>query len=365
MAAGTCGLFAVAVGLGAVLATAGDADAGPIDIDLPVKPLYQNDYTDRLDNSATTIDKDGCTLTAWTMAFNHAISGAGLHGKAGDKAGPLITYTPADINRLMNDYRYEQKTYKKGPDGKPIREGGKLVVEKVETKNGWGLTIGPDGKPIGAATDINLGSLFKAVEKDTKARSFEGKGLTQERFFSDGWGDAAEIGKGGLVVDTTFLKLLEQLENGVPVVVRVFNDNHSVLVSSYHAKDGAARGAGRYDIKDPWKPAGIEWLDHEDYKNTIYSWGAGVFKAGGVHVPFEVPSDFFIDPVLLTDPEANPDAFGLQFFVEVPAHHAHVPAPATLMCLLGSLVLTCSSRTILRTSCIRRWARSTSDTSRH
>ena len=81
--------------------------------------------------------------------------------------------------------------------------------------------------------------------------------------------------------------------------------------------------------RDPSKNAdasSIRWLDDPAYNNRIFTWDAGVFKAGGLHDPFSVPSDYYIDPFLLTDIEANPDYFGPQLFLA-----NHVPEPNTVM----------------------------------
>jgi hypothetical protein len=299
----------------ALLLPISDIEAQPI-YDIPVTPLYQRDYEDKIDNSGHTIATMGCTLTAWTMDINYAINVVGLHTKKPDGSmGDLITYTPADINRLLNEYRYEQKTYKKDESGKYVKdEKGRYIVERIEIKNGWGLTIGADGKPIGSATEINMGALFKAVQNDTRIHSFEGKSLKQESYRAPGWsGIPSDIGRDGVVLDPNYLRILEELESGRPVVVRVANDTHSVLVTSYHGEEGKPKGSGRYDIKDPQSNT-IVWLDH--YGNKIYGWDTGVFKAGGLHNPFEVPSDYYIDPILLTDPEINPEYYGSQVFLE-------------------------------------------------
>ena len=282
-----------------------------ITFNIPVTPLYQGDYTDKMDNSDLRIADFGCSLTALTMSINYAINTNGLHSKNPDGTiGNLITYTPADINRLLNEYRYKQNIYKKDANGEYVVKDGKYVVERIEIKNGWSVTIGEDGKPIGSNTSINVGALLKAIENDTRMRSFEGKGLKQESYRSSN-----DIGPDGVVLDPNYLKILEELEQGRPVPVRVAEDKHSVLITSYHGEQGKQRGSGKYNIKDPASNS-IVWLDHENYKNKIYSWNAGVFKAGGLHNPFEVPSDYYIDPILLTDPEINPEYYGLQIFVE-------------------------------------------------
>ena len=52
--------------------------------------------------------------------------------------------------------------------------------------------------------EINMGALFKAVKQDTKARSFEGKGLKQESYRSPGWsGIPEDIGADGVVLGRT------------------------------------------------------------------------------------------------------------------------------------------------------------------
>lgn len=310
---------------------------------LPVDHLFQNDYPEKIDNSNVTIAEQGCTLTAHTMVINYALKQEGLHKKNEDGSqGVLIQYTPAEVNTLLNNYRYEQKTYKKDANGEYVKdEHGKYIVEKVETKNGWGVTIGADGKPQGSCTNLNTGALRKAVLADTAGTSFEGEGLNATRLYAPGWKDSPTVNKTtGVALDEDFDFILSQLEAGRPAVVRVKalgDGGHTVVVSSYHADEGAPRGSGRYDIQDPWRledGSSIEWLDHADYDNTIYSYGARVYQTGGIHDPYAVPSDFYIDPEYLYDPLVNPDQYGPQLIF----YDRLVPEPMSVL-LFGSALL--------------------------
>lgn len=280
-------------------------EAQATDIDIPVTKLYQNDYPQKMDNSEDTIAKNGCSITAFTMLINQAVEVQGLHEKNPDGTeGPIISYTPAELNTLLNNHRYQQKTYKKDVQGDYVRP---LVVEKEETKNGWSVTIGEDGKPIGSDTDLNIGALLKVVKSDTKSRSFENEGLTMKEYRKDD--------PNGVTLDENYKKVLDELNAGRPVVVRTRDNKHTVLVKSFQQAQGQPEGRGRYNIADPWKkPDGtsIEWLDDEEYKNKIWSSRTGVFQKGGLHDPYEVPSDYWIDPEYLDDLEMNPDQYGLQ-----------------------------------------------------
>jgi len=300
------------------------------DVVIPnVTHLCQNDYPQNLDHCPTntidpsktiTIANSGCTLTAYAMLINQALAAQGLHQKKTDGSqGPIISYTPADLNTLLNDYQYQQPIYKVDANGKT--DG----VDHIETKCGWGtgkapsgqgaLTIGTDGKPIGSNTDISLGALFKAVQSDTKSKSFEGKGLTQKAGYASGYNGAPAIDANGVTLDDKYTKVLDELEAGMPVIVRTKNDGHTVLVTSFHQTPGQARGLGRYDIADPWNnPDGssIQWLDDPQYHNMIWSWGADVFQKGGHSDPYQAPGDYYVPPEYLNDSQINPDQYGPQ-----------------------------------------------------
>jgi hypothetical protein len=284
-------------------------------VDIPVTKLYQNDYPQKMDTSEDTIAKWGCTLTAWTMLINQALVAQGLHQKNPDGTeGPIISYTPAELNTLLNNYRYEQAV---DAQGKPVNKNDP-TFDHMQTMNGWSLPIGADGKPVGSSTDINMGALLGAIEKDTKSRSFEGVGLQQKKSRTPGYGGIPKIGSGGVILDENYKYVLEELKAGRPVVVRTHNNGHSVLVKSFEQAEGQPQppeGKGRYDIADPArKPDGtsIEWLDDNEYQNRIWGFDTTVFQKGGFHDPYEVPSPYWIDPLDLNDSIANPDQYGPQ-----------------------------------------------------
>ena len=156
-----------------IVGSAAVAAADPI---LDVTKLFQNDYPDLIDSSSKSIADFGCTLTAYAMIFNYEMGKLGLHKKNPDGTSDgLLSYTPSDLNRFLNEYRYEQPTYQKDPNtGKQVKTGS-------ITMNGWALTIGPDGKPQGSTTDINVGALLRAVEQASRRDSFESTGLKQDK----------------------------------------------------------------------------------------------------------------------------------------------------------------------------------------
>lgn len=295
--------------LGATLA------ADPI---LSVTKLHQNDgkwKDEKLDHSALTIGDFGCSLTVWTMALNYEISKLGLKD-----AGVPITYTPAEINKLLNDYR---KTV-------PARAG---QPEKVI--DGWGIPLDADGKPTSATTDLNIGALRLAVEADTKKRS--GTGLVMTRL-PHSTGDPAE----GTKVDKDYKPLKDAIEAGIPVPVRVNGQDgngatrrnaHSVLVIGI-------TDAGEWLIADPYddpaKP--IDKLSHPDYGNIIYSYMYGVFRAGGASSPYEAPAPIEISPADLLDLTLNPEQFGAAAFL-ANSQRNEVPEPASIGLAAAGLVL--------------------------
>lgn len=332
--------------LAMALAVQVNSDNGTYDI--TVQNLYQNDpqwKDEKMDNSSLTIGAQGCTLTAWTMQINRAILDAGLHEKKSDGTiGPPISYTPAELNTMLNSYRNQRTVYKKVPDEETKRwkwvmdEEGKRVVDRVERWNGWGVPVDEQDKPTRATRCLSMGTLLKAVEKDTQARSFEGKGLTQVRYRTPGFGSipAMPASGNGVLLDNNYTYILDELAAGRPVVVRTRNNQHSVLVKSFHQESGKARGLGRYDIADPDKQGdtSIEWLDDSSYGNRIWNWDCGVFQPGGVRVPYEVPSPYWIDPEYLYDPVMNPDAYGPQVCLL-----GDTPEPAAAFLLLLSAPL--------------------------
>jgi hypothetical protein len=318
----------------------------PADVNLDVDPLYQGDYPDKLDNSDKTIASDGCTLTAYAMEINFYLKKAGIMKMAADGSKMLLQYTPADLNKLLNDYRYVQKEYKKGADGKPEKgPDGKYIVVGTTTRNGWGVEIGDDGKPKGSSTEINVGALRKAIEADTKAKDCEGKGIKMEKMVTPGFSGATPLPEACTTLNENFLAVLALLESGNPVPVRVANDTHTVLVTSFHQTAGKPRGVGRYDIKDPFRAgdgSSIMWLDDNAYKNMIYDYGSSIYKPGSLAQTqnFAIPSETFFPLDAIFDPEENPEALGPQVFWDNTARvvaAADVPEPVAvgLLAMLG------------------------------
>lgn len=304
-------------------------DAVAMPVVLAVDPLYQTDYTTKLDNSNDTIAEFGCTLTAMTMEINFYLKKAGIMtlDAMGNKV-PL-QYTPEDINKLLNDYRFDDRNKTKGPDGKY----GKTK------RNGWGVEIDAMGNPVGSSTTINIGALRSAVVKDTKMRDCMGVGLATDGFYSPGFIGPPEFTDGTCItLDENFLWILDNLEAGRPVTVRVAGDTHSVLITSFHQYDGFPRGVGEYDIKDPFKNSdgtSIIWLHDIAYKQMIYDYSAGAFKLAGQGLPlppFSEPSESYIPPEFMFDPIENPDMLGPQVFWENTARvlAADVPEPGCL-----------------------------------
>jgi hypothetical protein len=124
----------------------------------------------------------------------------------------------------------------------------------------------------------------------------------------------------------------------------VANDTHTVLITSFHGVTGAPAGTGTYDIKDPVKDTNtgtsITELGDPAYGNKIYAFEWAVFKAGGIHIPFQVPDDTFIDPVLISDPDVNPEMFGPQSFLDNTVRVVlTVPEPSTFQLLFSAVLL--------------------------
>ena len=82
-------------------------------------------------------------------------------------------------------------------------------------------------------------ALFQAVQQDTAARSFEHKGLTQDHLIGAGFGATPAIPAGGVTVGPNYATIEKLLSQGLPVVVRVANDTHTVLVTSFQGVTGA------------------------------------------------------------------------------------------------------------------------------
>jgi hypothetical protein len=279
-------------------------------INILVHKSYQNDpkwKDDKLDKCKDkTIGDYGCSLTCWTMLINTALEELGIHLKGSDdNIGPTMSYTPEELNDLLNNYHYKV----------PVDKQGNHVSEKdpafdhMETRDGWGLLIDDETqKPVGEANGINVGILTEAVKKDTASRSSNSFGLSLNDMVRSGDKGLGEIGSGGVVLNDKYQWVLDELRKGVPVMVRVNDNKHSVLVTSYHrVKDQR----GWYDIADPViNSAGRTITNLQSYGNRIYSWGMYVFEEGGQPVPYTVPSPYYIDPEHLYDPLANPDQYG-------------------------------------------------------
>jgi hypothetical protein len=310
----------------AITAQVGCVHADP----LPVTPLYQNDprwENEKIDNSSSTIGEFGCTLTCWTMLINYEIGKADIK----DKDGKPISYTPSEINTLLNDYRYKDPNDNK-------------------TYNGWSVLIDAAGKPQGSDTDQNIGAIKKAVEADTKKRS--GQGLVLDKLSSNKSPDGVKVPAEGTVVDEDFKPLKTAIDNKDPVVVRVNGkdkegnpvaDGHSVLVIGWDDTNG-------WVIIDPFdvdETDRIIFLNHPDYQNRIFRYDFGVFKAGGKSTPYSVPSPYYIDELDLYDPIINPDQYGPYSEMKNLGKINGIPEPSTLvMAATGLLLLLHRSRRV-------------------
>jgi len=297
-----------------VLVSVSPLRADPI---LAVDPLFQNDpkWTSvKLDSSNNTIGDYGCTLTAWTMLINYEIKQVGLK-----KNDQLISYTPDQINKLLNDYRYTD------PKDKSLHDG-------------WGVPLDDDGKPKGSNTDMNIGALRKAIEADTRSNSDSHAGLVMKDYSTDPKIDPQT----GTHVDQNYKALKDAIGSGHPVVVRVNGQDelgnrvangHSVLVIGI---DGNLNWVIADPFNDPARK--ITLLSDPDYGNTIYGYSWGVFQRGGVSDPYQAPSPYYIDPADLFDPSVNPDLFGPAEFIpnKGKIDFAPVPEPASFtLVLLG------------------------------
>lgn len=285
---------------------------------LSVAKLHQNDpaWSDvKLDNSQDTIGDFGCTLTVWTMLINFEIAKAGL--KEHDK---VISYTPAQINTLLNNYRFtDPKTN--------------------TTYDGWSVPLDKNGKPTGSNTNQNFGALRKAIEDDTKKRSDSKEGLVMKEYHKNSNKDVDS--KKGTKVDKDFKPLKDAITHGDPVAVRVRGQDkdgnpvpngHSVLVIGID-KDG------NWVIADPFDDPNNEdtTLADPDYHNWIYGYDWGVFQKGGFSDPYSAPSPYDIDPADLYDPEINPDQYGFSSYRVNLGKISPVPEPDSIALLITGL----------------------------
>lgn len=271
---------------------------------LKVPPLYQNDSPwsgTELDHTGKTIGELGCSLTAWTMLINYELT----------KNGFTTSYTPADINKLLNDYRSD-------PDPKT-----KTVYD------GWGDPIDKDGKPTGPAKDINEGGMRKAIEQDTAKNAKDGKGLIMKSVDPDNTKESDTP----TPVDKDYKPLKDSLAKGEPVLVRVnggdeanpIKNGHTVLVIGQDSD-------GNWLINDPYKNSDpgsqSKSLNDPLYKNQIYRFWAGIFQHGGISDPYQAPSPYPIDPADLYDPLLNPNQYGLTSTISNTSRAAATPEPS-------------------------------------
>ena len=300
--------------------------------------LHQNDpkwAKVLLDNcQTTTIGSDGCSLTAWTMLINKALTDNFIFEKGPNgELLPPIEYTPEQLNDLLNNYRHEQAVDK---DGNPVVDQNDPNFDHMETWDGWNVPIDPITKKAvkgKSKSDLNIGNLLAAVEADTKKRSFNNEGLKCTNFWWPGRDGIGEIPDAGVTLDR-YGFILEQLRAGRPVIVRTHDNKHTVIITSFHT--GVQGQPDWYDIQDTWidLETGEEtWrLDDPAYGNKIWSWDGPVFKAGGMAVPYTVPSPYYIDPEHLYDPVANPGQYGLQ---RIEPSFSHSPQDIAITNLAG------------------------------
>ena len=276
---------------------------------LNIPPLYQNDSPwsgTELDHTGKTIGEIGCSLTAWTMLINYELAKNGFS---------TISYTPADINKLLNDYRSD-------PDPK-----SKTVYD------GWGVPVGPDGKPTGPAKDINEGGLRLSIEKDT-AKKAGGPGLVMKSVDPDNTKESNTP----TPVDKDYKPLKDALAKGEPVIVRVNGgdeanptpNGHTVLVIGID-------DSGNWLINDPYKNSDPDSqsksLNDPLYKNQIYRFWSGIFAHGGLSDPYQAPSPYPIDPADLYDPLLNPNQYGISSSISNTSRTAATPEPASALLL--------------------------------
>ena len=118
------------------------------------------------------------------------------------------------------------------------------------------------------------------------------------------------------------------MKAGHPVLARVSDDTHTVLIIGWDEAKG-------FLIADPFrKEDASSESELSAYRNLVFALETTIFKGGGLHTPFEVPSDSFIPLDALQDPDINPDLFGPQAFRE-----NHVPEPARGVLTLAGLLL--------------------------
>jgi hypothetical protein len=224
-----------------------------------VVALYQNDNrwaNTNIDSSQSTIGNFGCTLTAYTMFINYAIAQANLV----DKNGQPISYTPAQVNTLLNNYRWD---------------------DKGTTKNGWDLKV---GDPAASTTELTMNLLSDAVKANIASNSQNGQGLilapTDSDFHTWGW-RTPQSPAPSLAITDMYQPFLDALNAKDPIVVRVNNDQHTVLVTG---RDNQ----GNWIIADP---ANKDNTTLKVYNNTICGYDWMVTKAGAAEDTSYVPDD--------------------------------------------------------------------------
>jgi hypothetical protein len=180
---------------------------------------------------------------------------------------------------------------------------------------------------------MNMGVLWQNVIADIKSKS--GVDL-KNRLMVNQW----QIPDGGAISysDAVYLWSLFGISN-TPIVVRVNNNTHSVLVNSFHPVDPGdtitpvVANFGSFDIIDPWLNDPKDTGSSERWLTTAYSsnvnWLSAVtFTPEDSLFPFETPNPEYIASGDLYDLEKNPNKYGFQ---DLLPYASAVPEPGTLL----------------------------------
>ena len=201
-------------------------------VDLDVSPIYQNQQgqpdPELRNGSGDTLSEYGCTLTCYTMMINFELKGLDIHKKNEDGSqGELLQYTPSDLDKMLDE------GYTRIKNGKETNYPGWVLKDKEEM--------------------MVPGVLWTKVIEDVKEQS--GVDLTNKIKKNQLTWSPWFVYANGRLTAWGYDRIWTALRYGYPVMVRVNNDEHSVLITSYHPGSDYENWyitRGRFDIKDPW-----------------------------------------------------------------------------------------------------------------
>lgn len=211
-----------------------------------VTPLRQTDpkwSKVKIDHSQDTIGNQGCTLTSYAMFFSSEAKRLLLV----DNNGDFLSWTPESLNRLLNNnnQHYTQ------PDGSMWDAWHRELDPKT------GKLIDPNAVSDGFLDQ----ALLDALNEDVKQRTGNpDASLVIDNFYGV---------QGQTTIGAEEAPIRQALQEGRPVVIRIGNNGHTVLIFGYDPVYG-------WIIVDP-----------EDKKSllpsseAIWWWESHVMRNGG------------------------------------------------------------------------------------